>query len=115
MKLRLHASVALLTLAAWPVAAQPAHPGPSSSALETLGSMHQTGAPIDWPEVPQNGPKAEAVKQNLKKIKLPDGFHISLYALVPDERHIAVAPQGVATFVETRKSKVRVVTDRARG
>src|SRR4051794_6181335 len=114
MKLHLQASVAMLTLAAWPVAAQPAPPGPSSSALETLGAMHQTGAPIDWPEVPQTGAKAEQVKQNLKKIKLPDGFHISLYALVPDARHIAVGPQGVATFVGTRKSKVWVVTDRGR-
>jgi len=34
-------------------------------------------------------------------------------ALVPDARHIAVGPQGLATFVGTRKSKVWVVTDRA--
>ena len=34
---------------------------------------------------------------------------------MPDARHIAVGPQGVATFVGTRKSKVWVVTDRARG
>ena len=115
MKLRLQASVALMTLAAWPAAAQPAPPGPSSSALETLGAMHQTGTPIDWPEIPQTGAKAEQVKQNLKQIKLPDGFHISLYALVPDARHIAVGPQGVATFVGTRKSKIWVVTDRSRG
>jgi hypothetical protein len=74
--------------------------------------MHQTGTPIDWPQVPQTGAKAEQVKENLKKIKLPDGFHISLYALVPDARHIAIGPQGVATFVGTRKSKVWVVTDR---
>jgi glucose/arabinose dehydrogenase len=46
---------------------------------------------------------------------LPPGFQISLYALVPDARHIAVGPQGVATFVGTRKSKIWVVTDRARG
>ena len=75
----------------------------------------QTGSTADWPEVPQTGPKADQVKQNLTKIKLPPGFHISLYALVPDARHIAVGPQGVATFVGTRKSKVWVVTDRSRG
>src|SRR5260370_29252123 len=46
---------------------------------------------------------------------MPTGFHISLYALVADARHIAVGPQGVATFVGTRKSKVWVVTDRSRG
>jgi glucose/arabinose dehydrogenase len=111
----LQTTVAVFTLMALPATAQPAPPGPSSSALETLGAMHQTSAPIDWPQVPQTGAKAEQVKENLKKIKLPDGFHISLYALVPDARHIAVGPQGVATFVGTRKSKVWVVTDRSRG
>jgi glucose/arabinose dehydrogenase len=77
--------------------------------------MHPTGNAGDWPEVPQTGPKADQVKQNLTKIKMPPGFHISLYALVPDARHIAVGPQGVATFVGTRKSKIWVVTDRSRG
>ena len=114
MKLHLTTTAAILTLAAWPAAAQPAAPAPNS-ALETLGAMHQTGSTADWPEVPQTGQKADQVKQNLTKIKLPTGFHISLYALVPDARHIAVGPQGVATFVGTRKSKVWVVTDRSRG
>ena len=77
--------------------------------------MRPTGSTADWPEVPQTGAKADQVKENLNKVKLPPGFHISLYALVPDARHIAVGPQGVATFVGTRKSKVWVVTDRARG
>jgi glucose/arabinose dehydrogenase len=113
MKFYSKATVAMLTLAAWPAVAQPAAPAPS--ALETLGAMRPTGSTADWPEVPQTGGKAEQVKQNLAKIKLPPGFHISLYALVPDARHIAVGPQGVATFVGTRKSKVWVVTDRGRG
>ena len=113
MKLCLKTTAALLTLAAWPAVAQPAPPAPS--ALETLGAMRPTGSTADWPEIPQTGQKADQVKQNLTKIKLPPGFHISLYALVPDARHIAVGPQGVATFVGTRKSKVWVVTDRSRG
>src|SRR5205085_8985711 len=104
MKVRFQAKVALLSLAAWPAAAlslaawpaaaQPSPPAPTT--LETLGAMHQTGSTADWPEVPQTGQKADQVKQNLSKIKLPPGFHISLYALVPDARHIAVGPQGVA-------------------
>src|SRR6202158_3453320 len=114
MKLGLKTTAAIMSLAAWPAAAQPAQPTPPS-ALETLGAMHPTGNPIDWPEIPQTGLKADQVKQNLTKVKLPPGSHISLYALVPDARHIAVGPQGVATFVGTRKSKVWVVTDRARG
>ena len=91
----------MLTLAAWPAVAQPAPPAPST--LETLGAMRPTGSTADWPEIPQTGQKADQVKQNLTKIKLPPGFKISLYALVPDARHIAVGPQGVATFVGTRK------------
>jgi len=82
--------------------------------LQTLEGMHMT-APVDWPTIPQEGPKADAVRQILKeKIKLPAGFHIELYALVPDARHMAVGPQGVVTFVGTRKSKIWAVTDRSR-
>jgi hypothetical protein len=82
MKLHLKATAAMFALAAWPAAAQPVQPAPN--ALETLGAMHHTGSTADWPEIPQTGPKADQVKQNLTKIKLPAGFHISLYALVPD-------------------------------
>ncbi len=108
MRTRFQAALALLTLAAWPVVGQAAE-------LETLGAMHQTGVAVDWPLIPQTGPKADQIKQNLTKIKLPPGFHIALYAIVPDARHIAVGPQGVVTFVGTRKSKIWAVTDRARG
>ena len=84
------------------------------NALQTLEGMHMT-APVDWPTIPQDGPKADAVRQILKdKIKLPAGFHIELYALVPDARHMAVGPQGVVTFVGTRKNKIWAVTDRSR-
>ena len=115
MNLRLKTAAAFLSLAALPAAAQQQPPSPAPSALETLGAMRPTGSTAEWPEIPQTGAKADRVKENLKKIKLPDGFQISLYALVPDARHISVGPQGVATFVGTRKSKVWVVTDRARG
>ncbi len=72
--------------------------------LEKLENFQQT-APIAWPTIPQTGPKAEAIKAILKKIKLPPGFHIGLYAIVPDARHMAVGPQGVVTFVGTRKTQ----------
>jgi glucose/arabinose dehydrogenase len=113
MNLRLKTAAALVSLATLPAYAQPAPPAPS--VLETLGAMRHTGSTAEWPEVPQTGTKADKVKENLQKIKLPAGFHISLYALVPDARHISVGPQGVATFVGTRKSKIWVVTDRSRG
>ena len=108
MKFRLKAAVVLMTLTACPLVAQ-------ADELQTLGAMHQTGSTADWPQVPQGGPKADQVQKNLAKIKLPPGFHIALYALVPDARHMAVGPQGVVTFVGTRKSKMYAVTDRSRG
>ena len=86
----------------------------ADDTLTTLGAMRVTGWQGEWPTVPQTGPKADQVKKNLAKIKLPAGFHIGLYALVPDARHMTVGPQGVALFVGTRKDKVYVVTDRAR-
>ena len=107
MKLRTSAAVTLAMLTAYPLAAQ------ADDALDTLSAMHKT-APIDWPTIPQTGPKADQVKQNLTKIKLPPGFHIELYALVPDARHMAVGPQGLATFIGTRKTKIYVATDRSR-
>ena len=106
MKLRIATALALTTLAVCPSLAL-------ADALETLEGFHKT-APIDWPTIPQTGPKADQVKQILTKIKMPPGFHIDLYALVPDARHMAVGPQGVATFIGTRKSKIYVATDRSR-
>lgn len=81
--------------------------------LERLSSFKSTGASLEMPVVNQNTPKADAVRRNLEKIKLPPGFKISLYALVPDARSIAVGPQGVVTFVGTRKNRIYAVTDRA--
>lgn len=85
----------------------------SDSNLDKLGAFKKTGV-TEMPTVPQTGRKADAIKAHLAKIKLPPGFKISLYALVPDARHIAVGPQGVVTFVGTRKSKVYAVTDRGK-
>jgi len=86
----------------------------SSEDMVKLNAMQSTGKMAEIPLVPQTGPKADAIKKNLAAIKLPAGFQISLYALVPDARHIAVGPQGVVTFVSTRKAKVYAVTDRAK-
>jgi glucose/arabinose dehydrogenase len=85
-----------------------------ADTLDTLGNMQSTGASPNIPVIPQTGPQADAIKKTLTKIKLPQGFHIGLYALVPDARQIAVGPQGVVTFVGTRKSKIYAVTDRGR-
>ncbi|WP_448190856.1 PQQ-dependent sugar dehydrogenase [Azospirillum sp. sgz301742] len=80
--------------------------------LEKLENFRTTGELTDIPTIAQSGPKAEAIKKTLSQIKLPPGFKIALYAIVPDARHMAVGPQGVALFVGTRKTKVYAVTDR---
>jgi len=85
---------------------------PTAGNLEKLGEFKTTGTAMDIPTVPQTGDRAEAIKKNLKNVKLPAGFKISLYAIVPDARHIAVGPQGIVTFVGTRKTKIWAVTDR---
>ena len=34
----------------------------------------------------------KGIRKNLDAITLPAGFHIELYAVVPDARHMAVGP-----------------------
>jgi glucose/arabinose dehydrogenase len=79
--------------------------------LEKLGGMKTTGTPMMVP-IPQTGENADALKAIAAKIKVPAGFKVSLYAIVPDARHMAVGPQGVVTFVGTRKELAYSVTDR---
>ena len=79
--------------------------------LDKLGSMKTTGTPMMEP-IPQTGENIDALKAIAAKIKVPAGFKVSLYAAVPDARHMAVGPQGVVTFVGTRKELAYSVTDR---
>jgi len=79
--------------------------------LNKLSAFQQTGTPMMEP-IPQDGKRADAIRKVLENVTLPEGFKIDLYAVVPDARHMAVGPQGVATFVGTRKNEVYVVTDR---
>jgi len=78
---------------AGPVAAQ--------TNLEKLGAFKLTRT-NDHIYVDQNGPEADSIREILKGITLPDGFSIELYALVPDARHMAMAPQGTVLFVGTK-------------
>ncbi len=111
MKIALLAAVSCAALClALPASAQDQPEAPGN--LEKLENFKTTGGMAEIPTIPQSGPKAEAIKKTLSQIKLPPGFKISLYAIVPDARHMAVGPQGVAVFVGTRKNKVYAVTDR---
>lgn len=84
---------------------------PVPENLEKLSNFQTTGT-SEFTFVDQTGDYADGIKKNLERIKLPDGFKIGLYAVVPDARHMAVGPQGIVTFVGTRKDKVWSVTDR---
>src|SRR3546814_267462 len=81
------------------------------SNLEKLGQFKTTGV-TEFTVVEQGGANADAIRANLSKIKLPQGFKIDLYAVVPDARHMAVGPQGIVLFRSTRKTDVWALTDR---
>jgi len=105
MKRYLSCAVALVAALSLPAAAQPTN-------IEKLKQMKVSGTDLNIPPVPQSGPNAEAIRENLKRVKLPPGFRIDLYAVVPDARHMAVAPSTNMLFVGTRKTTVWAVTDR---
>ncbi len=78
MKALLLAAVSAAVLAS-PVLAQSAAQSPTGN-LERLSSFQSTGTEEPRP-IPQEGRRADAIKRNLQRIKLPDGFKIELYAL----------------------------------
>jgi glucose/arabinose dehydrogenase len=80
--------------------------------MEKLGQFKTTGTSMDMEMIPQGGDYADGLKKNLEHIKLPSGFKIALYAVVPDARHMAIGPSTGMVFVGTRKAKVWAVTDR---
>ena len=71
-------------------------------------------APSAPETVPQTGSKADALRANLKAIRLPQGFRIDLYAVVPEARHMAIEPSTGVVFVGTRGNRVWQVTDHTR-
>jgi glucose/arabinose dehydrogenase len=98
-------SAALATMLS-PAAAQ------APQNLEKLKQFRVSGTDLNIPTVPQSGKSADAIRENLKRVKLPPGFKIDLYALVPDARMMAPAPSTNMVFVSTRKTTVWAVTDR---
>jgi len=85
----------------------------AQSNLQKLGSFKVTGTK-EHSVVEQNTSGADSIRDVLSRITLPEGFSIELYALVPDARHMAMAPQGTVLFVGTKKNKVWTVMDRNR-
>ena len=94
--LRLSTAAALACVVALPAAAQ--------HNIEKLKQMKVAITDLNIPVVPQTGKNADAIKENLKRVKLPPGFKIELFAVVPDARHMAVAPSTnmIATRLSSR-------------
>ncbi len=64
-----------------------------------------TGGSSDFPLVDQKDPKLP-----LEKLKLPEGVQVSVFAVVPDARSMALGEKG-QVFVGTREDKVYRVWD----
>ena len=86
-------------------------PAIAQTNIERLGQFKTTGV-TEMAQVEQTGERADQLRRNLERIKLPPGFRIDLYAIAPDARHMAVAPQGTVVFVGTRKTDAWSVVDR---
>ena len=97
----------LATLSANPVIA-----ANDEANLKKLGSFQRTDTgPMK--SVPQGGKYADNLRSNvLPEIKLPSGFKIELFAIVPDARNMAVSRNKATVWVGTRKTTVWSVTDR---
>ena len=89
-----------------------AGPAMAQDNMDKLANMQKTDATFTF--IDQQGERADALNAILPHINVPDGFEVSLYAVVPDARSMAVAPQGTVTFVGTRKDKVWSIVDRDR-
>ncbi len=87
----------------------------AQSNIQKLQQMKVATTDLNIPVVPQTGANANAIKENLKRVKMPPGFKIELYAVVPDARHMAIAPSTNMLFVGTRKTTVWAVTNRNSG
>ncbi len=105
--LHLLAAAALVTCAATAAA--------QSSNMDKLKGMKVATTDLNIPLIAQTGKNADAIRANLKRVKLPPGFAIDLYAVVPDARHMAIAPSTNMLFVGTRKTTVWAVTNRNSG
>ena len=106
----LHRRITPLALCAALALAAPA--ALSQSAIEKMKQFRVATTDLNLPTVPQGGTNAAAIRENLKRVKLPPGFKIDLFAIVPDARHMAVGPSTNMLFVGTRKTTVWAVTDR---
>ncbi len=81
------------------------------AALEKLGAFKRTDA-APMKSVPQDRQYAENLKKALQQVRLPEGFKIELFAIVPNARGMAVSRNTATVWVGTLKSTVYSVNDR---
>jgi glucose/arabinose dehydrogenase len=81
------------------------------AALEKLGSFKRTDA-APMKSVAQDRQYAENLRKTLQAIRLPDGFKIDLFAIVPSARGMAVSRNTATVWVGTLKNVVYSVNDR---
>lgn len=105
----------LLALAGIGVVGMASGQVPAPTNIDKLKQMKVSGTDPNIPTVLQTGKNADQLRENLKRVKLPAGFKIDLYAVVPDARMMAVAPSTNMLFVGTRKTNVWAVTNRNSG
>jgi glucose/arabinose dehydrogenase len=82
----------------------------AQDSVQASSNFRTTGNTKPAETVPQTGARADALRENLKAIKLPPGFTIELYAMVPEARAMAVEPSTGVVFVGTRGDRVWQVT-----
>ena len=79
----------------------------ASAASAQTGGLAANAAPAE--SVVQGGSRAAEIQSGLKSIKLPPGFRIALFAIVPEARDLAVAADGRKVFVGTLGNQVYVL------
>ena len=106
---RMTLAVSLLALCAgaWPTLAQAQTQ--TQDPLSKLEKVQTTGYGLKFQMVEQGGPNAEAIRKNLQQVKLPPGFKIDLYAIVPDARAAAAPGEWPTRGARARAGPRRAV------
>jgi glucose/arabinose dehydrogenase len=86
----------------------------AAQSMKALEDSKGAGTSLTIPGIPQGGAKADQLRRNLQAIKMPPGFKIDLYAIVPGARAMTVGTSAGIVFVGTQRSNVYAVTGRTR-
>ncbi|QGM98238.1 PQQ-dependent sugar dehydrogenase [Methylocystis parvus] len=79
-------------------------------ALVSIGAATAVYAFAGRTRAPDPAVQRREIEATLARIKLPPGFSISLYALAPNARTLAIGREGKAIFVGTDEKRAYVIT-----